>query len=140
MTTIKTNSPSNQNPDYTQPVLQSVLHPSDFSAGSLTAFQHALKAALVAKSRLTILHLSPEVAAAWTEFSGVAETLERWGLLPPGSRKSALPQLGIEVRTFGCHRPQPREIPAGNGKKSRVPATSSTVLWMPPKRKLPTSS
>jgi hypothetical protein len=28
----------------------------------------------------------------------VRETLQRWGLLPAGSRKSAVPQLGIEVR------------------------------------------
>jgi nucleotide-binding universal stress UspA family protein len=98
MTSTKTNLLSEQNPDYTQPVLQSVLVPSDFSAGSLTAFQHALKAALVARSRLTILHLSPGVAESWTEFAGVGETLARWGLLPPGSPKWAVPELGIEVR------------------------------------------
>lgn len=98
MTTTITNSSSNQNSNYAQPVLESVLHASDFSAGSLTAFQHALKAALVARSRLTILHLSPGVAESWTDFSGVGETLQRWGLLPPGCPKSAVPQLGIEVR------------------------------------------
>jgi nucleotide-binding universal stress UspA family protein len=91
------NSPTNQNPDYSQPVLKSVLHPSDFSAGSLTAFQHALKAALVAKSKLTILQLSTKVSEAWTEFPGVRETLERWGLLTPGSPQSAILQLGIDL-------------------------------------------
>src|SRR5580765_7183325 len=98
MTTTKPNSPSIQAPDYTQPVLESVLVPSDFSAGSLTAFQHALKAALVARSRLTILHLSPGVAESWTDFAGVGETLARWGLLPPGSPKWTIPELGIDVR------------------------------------------
>jgi len=87
----------NQPPDHSFPVLDSVLFASDFSAGSLTAFHHALKAALVAKSKFTILHLSPDVAAAWTEFPGVRETLERWGLLPPDSPRSAVPQLGIDV-------------------------------------------
>lgn len=77
--------------------MENVLLASDFSAGSLTAFHHALKAALVAEARLTILHLSRE-AAAWTDFPGVRETLERWGLLPSGSPKSVMPQLGIEVR------------------------------------------
>ena len=86
------------NPDYTVPVLNSILLGSDFSAGSLTAFHHALKGALMAKSKLTILHVSPEAAVAWTEFPGVRETLERWGLLPAGSPKSAVPQLGIDVR------------------------------------------
>src|SRR5688572_8180363 len=89
----------NQNSDYTVPVVDSILFPSDFSAGSVTAFHHALKAAIIAKSRLTILHLSAEAAAAWTDFPGVRETLERWGLLPSGSPKSAVPALGIEVRS-----------------------------------------
>lgn len=88
----------NPKSDYTVPVVDSVLHPSDFSAGSLTAFHHALKAAIIAKSKFTILHVSPETAAAWTDFPGVRETLERWGLLPPGSPKSAVPQLGMDVR------------------------------------------
>jgi nucleotide-binding universal stress UspA family protein len=85
-------------PDYTFPVVDSILHPSDFSAGSLTAFHHALKAATIAKSKFAILHVSPDAAAAWTDFPGVRETLERWGLLPPNSPKSAVPQLGIDVR------------------------------------------
>lgn len=88
----------NQNLDYSLPVLDSILYPSDFSAGSQSAFHHALKAALVAKSRLTILHVSPGTAVEWKEFPGVRETLERWGLLPPGSPRSAVPQLGIDVR------------------------------------------
>ena len=78
-------------------VLDSVFHPSDFSAGSLVAFHHALKAALVAKSKLTILHVSPDETPDWTHFPGVRETLERWGLIPPNSHRSAVPQLGIDV-------------------------------------------
>lgn len=88
----------NQDPEYKFPIVDSILHPSDFSAGSLTAFHHALKTAIIAKSKFTILHVSPEAAAAWTDFPGVRETLERWGILPPGSPKSAVPQLGIDVR------------------------------------------
>jgi hypothetical protein len=94
----KSNPHVNQNPEYEFPVVESILLPSDFSAGTLTAFQHALKATIIAKSRFTILHMSHETAAAWTDFSGVRETLERWGLLPPGSPESAIPQLGIDVR------------------------------------------
>lgn len=84
--------------DQTQPILSSILHPSDFSDGSLAAFYHALKAALVARSRLAIFHVSPQATVEWTEFPGVRETLERWRLLPPGSPRSAVPQLGIDVR------------------------------------------
>ena len=84
--------------DYTVPIVDSILHPTDFSEGSRAAFHHALKAALLAKSKLTLLHVSPGTASEWTDFPGVRETLERWGLLPKGSPRSAVPELGIEVR------------------------------------------
>jgi nucleotide-binding universal stress UspA family protein len=79
-------------------ILQHVFHPSDFSPASETAFAHALKAALIAKATLTIFHVSPDREENWTEFPGVRETLERWGILPKGSPKSAVPELGIKVR------------------------------------------
>lgn len=80
------------------PVLQHVFHPSDFSQASETAFAHALKAALIAKATLTVLHVSPDGERNWTEFPGVRQTLERWGLLPKGSPQSAVPELGIQVK------------------------------------------
>jgi nucleotide-binding universal stress UspA family protein len=79
------------------PILGSILHPSDFSEASQVAFFHALKAALLAGSRLTLFHVSPDMTAEWSDFPGVRQTLERWGLLPPGSPRSAVPELGIEV-------------------------------------------
>jgi nucleotide-binding universal stress UspA family protein len=93
--------------DASTPILDSVLHPSDFSKGSLTAFHHALKAALVARSSFTILHVAPATATPWTDIPGVRETLERWGLLPPGSPRSALPQLGIDVRKVVARQMNP---------------------------------
>jgi nucleotide-binding universal stress UspA family protein len=79
------------------PILQRVFHPSDFSPASETAFAHALKAALIAKAALTVFHVSPDREEHWTEFPGVRQTLERWGILPKGSAKSAVPELGIKV-------------------------------------------
>lgn len=81
-----------------QPTIDSVLHPSDFSEASDVAFAHALKVALIARSALTVLHVSKSATADWTEFPGVRETLESWGLLPKGSPRSAVPELGIDVR------------------------------------------
>lgn len=75
------------------PIIGSVLHPTDFSESSLVAFHHALKAALSAKSRLTLLHVASD--AEWSKFPGIRETLERWGVLPEGSPKSAVGELGI---------------------------------------------
>src|SRR5262245_49993199 len=80
------------------PILQHVFHPSDFSAASETAFAHALKAALSAKATLTIFHVSPDRNENWTEIPGVRQTLERWGILPKNSPRSAVPELGIQVR------------------------------------------
>ena len=45
--------------EYSVPIIDSILHPSDFSAASEVAFAHALKAALIAKAQLTVMHVSP---------------------------------------------------------------------------------
>lgn len=77
--------------------LQSIFHPSDFSAASEIAFAHALKLAVVTKSRLSILHVAGDDVVAWQDFPGVRHTLERWHLLPPGSPRSAVKELGVKV-------------------------------------------
>jgi nucleotide-binding universal stress UspA family protein len=93
--------------DHSMPIIDSVLHPTDFSEGSRVAFHHALKAALTAKSKLTLLHVTPGTTREWTDFPGVRETLERWGLLPKGSPRSAVPELGIEVRKVIAQQSDP---------------------------------
>jgi len=82
---------------YEFPIIHSVLHPSDFSEASELAFVHALKTALIAQSRLTLFHVSPDERVEWADFPGVRDTLERWGLLAAGSPRSAVPELGIDV-------------------------------------------
>lgn len=77
--------------------VQSVFHPSDFSEASEVAFVHALKIALVANAKLTMLHVEASPSIQWQDFPGVRDTLERWGLLPKGSPRSAVGQLGIDV-------------------------------------------
>ena len=80
--------------------MESVFHPSDFSEASAVAFTHALKIALVARARLIMLHIEASRGTEWQDFPGVRDTLERWGLIPKGSPKSAVGQLGIEVTKF----------------------------------------
>ncbi len=77
--------------------LESIFHPSDFSEASEVAFAHALKIALVAGARLTVLHVEASPSAEWQDFPGVRDTLERWKLIPEGSPKRTVGQLGIEV-------------------------------------------
>jgi nucleotide-binding universal stress UspA family protein len=79
-------------------IIESILHPTDFSEGSMVAFNHALKLALLASSEITLLHVSPDTdSSSWSDFPGVRETLERWELLPADSPRSAVPKLGIQV-------------------------------------------
>jgi nucleotide-binding universal stress UspA family protein len=77
--------------------IQSIFHPSDFSAGSEVAFMHALRIALSTRSTLSVLHADSSNQSNWSDFPGVRSTLERWRLLPPGSPKSAVVDLGIDV-------------------------------------------
>ncbi len=78
--------------------IQSIFHPSDFSAGSEVAFAHALKIALVAESGLEVLHVAGGRKVAWTNFPGVRAMLERWRVLPPNSPRNAVTSIGIDVR------------------------------------------
>ena len=78
--------------------IHSVLHPTDFSEGSLVAFYHALKASLLTKSDFTLFNVSSEGEPEWENFPGVRATLERWGVLPEHSERSAVGELGMRVR------------------------------------------
>src|SRR5438270_1733462 len=89
------------------PIIRHVLHPSDFSDASRAAFAHALKAALIAKGKLTLIHLTDDDKRDWSEFPGVRETLERWRILPPGSPPEAVSELGIEVAKIIGHSSDP---------------------------------
>jgi len=78
--------------------VESIFHPSDFSDASEVAFAHALKIALAAKAELSVLHATDGSHAEWTDFPGVREILARWRLIPESSPKSAVVELGIDVR------------------------------------------
>jgi nucleotide-binding universal stress UspA family protein len=77
--------------------VESIFHPSDFSEDSAVAFIHALKMALVARSRLSIMHVPGDHETQWADFPGVREILERWRVLPAGSSKEAVAELGLQV-------------------------------------------
>ncbi|MFL6589550.1 MAG: universal stress protein [Chthoniobacterales bacterium] len=84
-------------PETLAPIIRHVLHPSDFSEGSRTAFAHALKAALIARGKLSLIHETDDERRDWSEFPSVRETLERWGILPAGSPREAVHDLGIDI-------------------------------------------
>jgi nucleotide-binding universal stress UspA family protein len=79
-------------------LIQNIIHPTDFSEGRRVAFFHALKAALLAKTELTLLNVSPDRTARWSDFPGMRETLENWNVLPENSPRSAVGELGPRVQ------------------------------------------
>lgn len=82
-------------------LVQSVLHPSDFSEESERAFAHALAISLLRQTELTLFHTDSAGFASegWERFPAIRKTLERWQLLPTDSQKSAVfRELGIRVQ------------------------------------------
>jgi nucleotide-binding universal stress UspA family protein len=78
--------------------LGSIFHPSDFSEASAIAFAHALKIALVTRATLNIMHVEADRYVDWSDFPGVRAMLAQWRLLPEGSPRSAVNELGMNVR------------------------------------------
>jgi len=80
------------------PFVDSVFHPTDFSPSSDLAFAHALAIALIRQTRFDILHAGSSLEESWDRFPRVRDTLERWGLLSPGSdRSEVFEKLSIRV-------------------------------------------
>jgi len=69
------------------PLVRSVVHPTDFSPASERAFACALAIAVLRQTTLTLLHIE-KGKSDWSKFPGVRKTLERWGLLKPGSAQA----------------------------------------------------
>ncbi len=79
--------------------IQSIVHPTDFSAASARAFAHALAIAVLRRSSLTLLHVGNEEHADWGKYPAVRATLERWGMLDAGSTQAdVFERLGVHVK------------------------------------------
>jgi nucleotide-binding universal stress UspA family protein len=78
---------------------QSILHSMGFSPSSHVAFVHALAIALIDQSRLDILQSGSTARKARQSFPSVREALRAWGLLEPGSARSAVfEEFGVRIR------------------------------------------
>lgn len=89
------------------PFAETILHPTDFSAGSEKAFAHALAVACHQRSSLTILHAGKtDGEKRWSEFPSVRETLARWNLLEgAGDRASVYRDLDVRVKKVSLKKP-----------------------------------
>lgn len=87
-----------------------IVHPTDFSDGSATAFAHALKLALSCRASLYLLHVASNgEEGEWHAFPHVRATLEMWGLLPDANVPTALvgEKLGVRVAKIGVTATEP---------------------------------
>jgi nucleotide-binding universal stress UspA family protein len=92
--------------DSEQPFIKSILHPTDFSEASDVAFAHALAIALVRQTSLTLLHAGEHVVENWQRFPAVRKTLERWGLLAPGSpHRAVFEELSVAITKIDANVP-----------------------------------
>lgn len=81
------------------PFIESVVLATDFSEASERAFAHALAVALLRRTSLTLLHVGADAGRDWSGFPAVRKTLERWGLLKPGSAQAdVFAQVGVKVQ------------------------------------------
>lgn len=76
-----------------------IIHPTDFTEESMSAFAHALKISLLVKCRLYIAHVAErDHADDWHAFPHVRETLTRWRLLEAEAPPAAIfDKFGVEV-------------------------------------------
>lgn len=95
------------------PLVSSIVHPTDFSAGGEAAFAHALALALLGAASLTLLNVSKRNGRSgeWARFPGVRSTLESWGLLEPGSPRAAVfERLGVRVKKVTLDGARPAAV------------------------------
>ncbi|MCB0790744.1 MAG: universal stress protein [Flavobacteriales bacterium] len=76
---------------------RSIFHPTDLTADSRTAFLHALRLAVAAKARLSIMHVGDEEEPDQGTLPQVRETLKRWGMITRTSDDAELKALGLGV-------------------------------------------
>lgn len=87
-----------------------IIHPSDFSADSHTALVHAVKLAIALQGELSIMHVDPDVARKdFEDFPKVRPILEQWGLLPSGSERTQVSELGISIKKTRAVAKNPTE-------------------------------
>ncbi|MBO9519254.1 MAG: universal stress protein [Porphyrobacter sp.] len=81
-------------------MIHTIALPTDFSDAGSTAFEHALRLALLNRSRLDLLHVRhPQASPQWQAFPRVREVLHRWGHLAEDAQvEDIVATTGVEVR------------------------------------------
>lgn len=80
---------------------KSIIHPTDFSDESKTAFNHALRLAVHEKSKFILMYSMPveKKTLDWNKFPKVRDTLYKWNLIDKeASRTDIQKKLGVKVQ------------------------------------------
>ena len=76
-----------------------IFHPTDFSTAESSAFAHAVKLACLVQGELTMMHVDPTVGKNdFEDFPRIRPLLARWGVLPEGSSKEDVAELGVRIK------------------------------------------
>lgn len=96
-------------------MIESIVHPTDLSPDGELAFEHALRLAMVNRCNFTLLHVrDSEAGDDWDSFPRVRETLERWGVLEPGShQRDVHAKTGVNVSKYEIRGEDPVDGLAG---------------------------
>jgi len=88
--------------------IRSIVLPTDFTDTASVAFAYALKAAIVAKAELDIIHASAsDEDGPWHQFPSVMSLLEKWGILEAGSpRSDVFEKLGVKIHKVAAETDQ----------------------------------
>lgn len=87
-----------------------IIHPSDFSEDSHTGLVHAIKLTVAVQGELSIMHVDPDVRREdFEDFPKVRPILEQWGLLPSGSKRIQVSELGISIKKTRTAAKNPTE-------------------------------
>ncbi|MBL9138554.1 MAG: universal stress protein [Verrucomicrobiales bacterium] len=80
-------------------VVESLLHPTDFSETDSGAVAHALKIALAAKAKLTFLHVGQKgTDVDWADFPQIRKVLAAWGVVGAEAGQEEVLATGMQVR------------------------------------------
>lgn len=87
-----------------------IIHPSDFSDDSHTGLVHAIRLTVAVQGELSIMHVDPDVRREdFEDFPKVRPILEQWGLLPSGSKRTQVSELGISIKKTRTMAKNPTE-------------------------------
>ena len=76
-----------------------IFHPTDFSAADQTAFAHAVKLTCLVQGELTMMHVDHTVGRqGFEDFPRIRPLLARWEVLPEGSSKEDVLNLGVHIK------------------------------------------